>query len=81
MAPVPFPTSYLTEGLAEASQVALAGPVSAGPTPVSISSMQRTLPRICGHLAVTARMKRNAGSQAKGAVRRIVMGQPAISVE
>ena len=73
----PFPTSYLTEGLAEASRwLWLARWLRADASFHFIHAAD--IACICGHLATTPKLpNRDAG---QGAVRRLVMGQPAISV-
>jgi len=73
----PFPTSYLTEGLAEASRwLWLARWLRADSSFHFIHAADIAF--ICGHLATSPqRPNREAG---QGAVRRLVMGQPSISV-
>ncbi len=73
----PFPTSYLTEGLAEASRwLWLARFLRADASFHFIHAAD--IAAICGHLATTPHQRNPEPGQ--GPVRRIVMGQPAISV-
>ena len=73
----PFPTSYLTEGLAEASRwLWLARFLRADASFHFIHAAD--IAAICGHLATTPHQRNPESGQ--GPVRRIVMGQPAISV-
>ena len=73
----PFPTSYLTEGLAEASKwLWLARFLRADASFHFIHAAD--IAAICGHLATTPHQRNPEPGQ--GAVRRIVMGQRAISV-
>jgi nucleoside-diphosphate-sugar epimerase len=73
----PFPTSYLTEGLAEASQwLWLARWLRADASFHFIHAAD--IAAICGHLATTPHGPNPEPGQ--GPVRRIVMGQQAISV-
>ena len=72
-----FPTSYLTEGLAEASRwLWLARFLRADASFHFIHAAD--IAAICGHLATTPHQRNPEPGQ--GPVRRIVMGQPAISV-
>ena len=72
-----FPTSYLTEGLAEASKwLWLARFLRADASFHFIHAAD--IAAICGHLATTPHQRNPEPGQ--GAVRRIVMGQQAISV-
>ena len=73
----PFPTSYLTEGLAEASKwLWLARFLRADASFHFIHAAD--IAAICGHLATHPHQRNREPGQ--GAVRRIVMGQKAISV-
>jgi nucleoside-diphosphate-sugar epimerase len=73
----PFPTSYLTEGLAEASRwLWLARFLRADASFHFIHAAD--IAAICGHLATTPHQRNPEPGQ--GPVRRIVMGQPSISV-
>jgi nucleoside-diphosphate-sugar epimerase len=73
----PFPTSYLTEGLVEASKwLWLARFLRADASFHFIHAQD--IAAICGHLATTRHQHNREPGQ--GAVRRIVMGQKAISV-
>ena len=73
----PFPTSYLTEGLVEASKwLWLARFLRADASFHFIHAQD--IAAICGHLATTRHQHNREPCQ--GAVRRIVMGQKAISV-
>ena len=73
----PFPTSYLTEGLAEASKwLWLARFLRADASFHFIHAAD--IAAICGHLATHPHQRNPEPGQ--GAVRRIVMGQKAISV-
>ncbi|KZR85996.1 3 beta-hydroxysteroid dehydrogenase/Delta 5--_4-isomerase [Synechococcus sp. MIT S9509] len=73
----PFPTSYLTEGLAEASKwLWLARFLRADASFHFIHAAD--IAAICGHLATHPHQRNREPGQ--GAVRRIVMGQQAISV-
>ncbi|HJN35354.1 MAG: NAD-dependent epimerase/dehydratase family protein [Prochlorococcus sp.] len=73
----PFPTSYLTAGLAEASRwLWLARWLRADASFHFIHAAD--IASICGHLATTPNQPNRESGQ--GLVRRIVMGQPAISV-
>ena len=73
----PFPTSYLTEGLAEASRwLWLARWLRADASFHFIHAADIAI--ICGHLATTPPQPNREVGQ--GAVRRLVMGQAAISV-
>lgn len=73
----PFPTSYLTEGLAEASKwLWLARFLRADASFHFIHAAD--IAAICGHLATTPHQRNPEPGQ--GPVRRIVMGQKAISV-
>ena len=73
----PFPTSYLTTGLVEASRwLWLARWLRADASFHFIHAAD--IASICGHLATTPHLPNREVGQ--GAVRRIVMGQPAISV-
>ena len=73
----PFPTSYLTQGLAEASQwLWLARWLRADASFHFIHA--EDIARICGQFTTTSHQPNREPGQ--GALRRIVMGQPAISV-
>ncbi|CAE20621.1 conserved hypothetical protein [Prochlorococcus marinus str. MIT 9313] len=73
----PFPTSYLTEGLEEASRwLWLARWLRADASFHFIHAAD--IACICGHLATTPKLPNREAGQ--GAVRRLVMGQPSISV-
>ena len=73
----PFPTSYLTEGLVEAGKwLWLARFLRADASFHFIHAQD--IAAICGHLATTRHQHNREPGQ--GAVRRIVMGQKAISV-
>ncbi|KZR68986.1 NAD dependent epimerase/dehydratase family protein [Prochlorococcus marinus str. MIT 1313] len=73
----PFPTSYLTEGLEEASRwLWLARWLRADASFHFIHAAD--IACICGHLATTSKLPNREAGQ--GAIRRLVMGQPAISV-
>ena len=73
----PFPTSYLTEGLVEASRwLWLARWLRADASFHFIHAAD--IACICGHLATIPKLPNREAGQ--GAVRRLVMGQPAISV-
>ena len=73
----PFPTSYLTEGLVEASKwLWLARFLRADASFHFIHAAD--IAAICGHLATHPHQRNREPGQ--GAVRRIVMGQKAISV-
>jgi len=73
----PFPTSYLTEGLAEASKwLWLARFLRADASFHFIHAAD--IAAICGHLATHPHQRNREPGQ--GAVRRIVMGQKVISV-
>ena len=73
----PFPTSYLTEGLEEASRwLWLARWLRADASFHFIHAAD--IACICGHLATTPKLPNREAGQ--GSVRRLVMGQPAISV-
>ena len=74
----PFPTSYLTEGLTEASKwLWLARFLRADASFHFIHAAD--IAAICGHLATHPHQRNREPGQ--GAVRRIVMGQKAISVD
>ena len=74
----PFPTSYLTEGLAEASNwLWLARWLRADASFHFIHA--EDIARICGQFAVHPHAPNTEPGQ--GALRRVVMGQPAISVD
>ena len=74
----PFPTSYLTEGLAEASRwLWLARWLRADASFHFIHA--EDIARICGQLATQPHEPNREPGQ--GALRRIVMGQPSISVD
>lgn len=73
----PFPTSYLTEGLVEAGKwLWLARFLRADASFHFIHAQD--IAAICGHLATTRHQQNREPGQ--GAIRRIVMGQKAISV-
>ena len=74
----PFPTSYLTEGLAEASRwLWLARWLRADASFHFIHA--EDIARICGLLATRPHEPNREAGQ--GALRRVVMGQPALSVD
>lgn len=74
----PFPTSYLTEGLGEASRwLWLARWLRADASFHFIHA--EDIARICGQFAITPHAANQEPGQ--GALRRIVMGQPALCVD
>lgn len=74
----PFPTSYLTEGLTEASRwLWLARWLRADASFHFIHA--EDIARICGRLAISPHQRNSEPGQ--GALRRVVMGQPAITVD